>query len=75
MNMEQAQERLKQWEETMEDADTELSQARGSGNRQAIKDAQEVWHWAKAKLDEAAGQVGKLQFGLDSEVSETDEEE
>jgi hypothetical protein len=64
MNMEQAQEKLKQWEETMQDADAELSEARGTRNKDNIREAQEVWHWAKAKLDEASSIVVKLQLGV-----------
>jgi|TARA_B100001094_G_scaffold75303_1_gene71698 hypothetical protein len=63
--------KLKQWEETMADANEELKSARGSGNKDAIREAQDVWHWAKAKLDEAATEVVKLQMGL----TETSEEE
>jgi hypothetical protein len=76
MNMEQAQEKLKQWEETMQDADAELSEARGTRNKDNIREAQEVWHWAKAKLDEASSIVVKLQLGVGivSASAETEEE-
>jgi len=73
MNMEQAQEKLKQWEETMEDANAELTEARGTRNKDNIREAQEVWHWAKAKLDEASSIVVKLQLGVS--VSDAEEEE
>jgi hypothetical protein len=73
MNMEQAQEKLKQWEETMEDANAELTEARGTRNKDNIREAQEVWHWAKAKLDEASSIVVKLQLGVT--VSDAEEEE
>jgi hypothetical protein len=73
MNMEQAQEKLKQWEETMEDANAELTEARGTRNKDNIREAQEVWHWAKAKLDEASSIVVKLQLGVT--VSAAEEEE
>jgi hypothetical protein len=73
MNMEQAQEKLKQWEETMEDANAELTEARGTRNKDNIREAQEVWHWAKAKLDEASSIVVKLQLGV--KVSDAEEEE
>ena len=49
-----AEMKLKQWEETMDDANEELKAARSSRNKDTIRDAQEVWHWAKAKLDAAA---------------------
>jgi len=73
MNMEQAQEKLKEWEETMEDANAELTEARGTRNKDNIREAQEVWHWAKAKLDEASSIVVKLQLGV--KVSDAEEEE
>jgi hypothetical protein len=73
MNMEQAQEKLKEWEETMEDANAELTEARGTRNKDNIREAQEVWHWAKAKLDEASSIVVKLQLGVT--VSAAEEEE
>lgn len=73
MNMEQAQDKLKQWEETMEDANAELTEARGTRNKDNIREAQEVWHWAKAKLDEASSIVVKLQLGVT--VSAAEEEE
>jgi hypothetical protein len=73
MNMEQAQEKLKEWEETMEDANAELTEARGTRNKDNIREAQEVWHWAKAKLDEASSIVVKLQLGVT--VSDAEEEE
>jgi hypothetical protein len=73
MNMEQAQDKLKQWEETMEDANAELTEARGTRNKDNIREAQEVWHWAKAKLDEASSIVVKLQLGVT--VSDAEEEE
>ena len=52
-----AEMKLKQWEETMDDANEELKAARSSRNKDTIRDAQEVWHWAKAKLDAAATEV------------------
>lgn len=67
-----AEMKLKQWEETMDDANEELKAARGSRNKDTIRDAQEVWHWAKAKLDAAATEVVKLQMGVAS--AETEEE-
>jgi len=73
MNMEQAQDKLKQWEETMGDANAELTEARGTRNKDNIREAQEVWHWAKAKLDEASSIVVKLQLGVT--VSDAEEEE
>ncbi len=73
MNMEQAQEKLKQWEETMEDANAELTEARGTRNKDNIREAQEVWHWAKAKLDEASSIVVKLQLGVTVSASEEEE--
>lgn len=73
MNMEQAQDKLKKWEETMEDANAELTEARGTRNKDNIREAQEVWHWAKAKLDEASSIVVKLQLGVT--VSDAEEEE
>ncbi len=67
-----AEMKLKQWEETMDDANEELKAARSSRNKDTIRDAQEVWHWAKAKLDAAATEVVKLQMGVAS--AETEEE-
>jgi hypothetical protein len=64
---------LKEWEETMEDANAELTEARGTRNKDNIREAQEVWHWAKAKLDEASSIVVKLQLGVT--VSDAEEEE
>ncbi len=69
-----AEMRLKQWEETMADANEELKAARGSRNKDMIREAQEVWHWAKAKLDAAATEVVKLQMGVTA-TEETSEEE
>jgi hypothetical protein len=69
-----AEMRLKQWEETMADANEELKAARGSRNKDTIREAQEVWHWAKAKLDAAATEVVKLQMGVTA-TEETSEEE
>jgi hypothetical protein len=60
-----AEARLTEWEETMADADNELKSARSSKNREAIKEAQEVWHWAKEQLEMAAARVVALQAGLD----------
>ena len=68
-----AEMKLKQWEETMADANEELKAARGSRNKDTIREAQEVWHWAKAKLDAAATEVVKLQMGVTA--TETSEEE
>jgi len=56
----------------MDDANEELKAARSSRNKDTIRDAQEVWHWAKAKLDAAATEVVKLQMGVAS--AETEEE-
>ena len=85
MNKEEQQEwanaRLSEWEETMMDADNELKLAREAKDRAAIKEAQEVWHWAKEQMDFAAARVVALQAGLDipelsvSGTSETSEEE
>jgi len=69
-----AEMKLKQWEETMADANEELKAARGSRNKDTIREAQEVWHWAKAKLDAAATEVVKLQMGVTA-TEETSEEE
>jgi hypothetical protein len=52
-----AEARLSEWEETMADADNELNSARSSKNRDAIKEAQEVWHWTKEQLEMAAARV------------------
>jgi hypothetical protein len=57
----------------MEDANAELTEARGTRNKDNIREAQEVWHWAKAKLDEASSIVVKLQLGVT--VSDAEEEE
>lgn len=65
-----AEMKLKQWEETMDDANEELKAARSSRNKDTIRDAQEVWHWAKAKLDAAATEVVKLQMGVTSTEEE-----
>ena len=70
-----AEMKLKQWEETMADANEELKAARSSRNKDTIRDAQEVWHWAKAKLDAAATEVVKLQMGVVASASEMLEEE
>lgn len=74
MNMEQAQQKLKEWEETMEDANAELSSARASRNKDTVREAQEVWHWAKAKLDEASSVVVKLQLGVLPSTPDDEEE-
>lgn len=75
-----AEARLSEWEETMMDADKELKLAREAKDRAAVKEAQEVWHWAKESLEMAAARVVALQAGLDipelieaAEVSETSE--
>lgn len=78
-----AEARLSEWEETMLDADNELKLAREAKDREAIKEAQEVWHWAKEQMDNAAARVVALRAGLDipeltdlpevSEMSETSE--
>lgn len=78
-----AEARLSEWEETMMDADNELKLAREAKDRAAVKEAQEVWHWAKDSLEKAAARVVALQAGLDipelieaaevSEMSETSE--
>jgi hypothetical protein len=80
-----AEARLSEWEETMADADNELNSARSSKNKDAIKEAQEVWHWTKEQLEMAAARVVALQAGLDipelttsersAETSEMSEEE
>jgi hypothetical protein len=76
--------RLSEWEETMMDADNELKLAREAKDRAAIKEAQEVWNWAKESLETAAARVVALRAGLNipdlteptetAEVSETEEE-
>ena len=70
-----AEMKLKQWEETMADANEELKAARGSRNKDTIREAQEVWHWAKAKLDAAATEVVKLQMGVTATEATSEEEE
>ncbi len=62
---------LKQWEETMADADAELKASRGTKNKDLIREAQEVWHWAKAKLDAAATEVVKEQLGIETSIAVT----
>ena len=72
--MNEAQERMTEWQETLDDADNELHLARQSKDKQAIKEAQEVWNWAKSRHEAACGRMAALMHNIDPDEYESSDE-
>lgn len=70
--MNEAQDRMTEWQETLNDADNELSLARKDRDKQAIKEAQEVWNWAKTRHEAACGRMAALMHNIDPDEYETE---
>jgi ferric-dicitrate binding protein FerR (iron transport regulator) len=73
--MNEAQDRMTEWQETLDDADNELHLARQAKDKQAIKEAQEVWNWAKARHEAACGRMAALMHNIDPDEYEAAEPE
>lgn len=73
--MNEAQDRMTEWQETLDDADNELHLAREAKDKQAIKEAQEVWNWAKARHEAACGRMAALMHNIDPDEYEAAEPE
>ena len=71
--MNEAQDRMTEWQETLDDADNELHLARQAKDKQAIKEAQEVWNWAKARHEAACGRMAALMHNIDPDEYEAAE--
>ena len=72
--MNEAQDRMTEWQETLDDADNELHLARQAKDKQAIKEAQEVWNWAKARHEAACGRMAALMHNIDPDEYEASAE-
>ena len=72
--MNEAQDRMTEWQETLDDADNELHLARQSKDKQAIKEAQEVWNWAKSRHESACGRMAALMHNIDPDEYEPSDE-
>jgi len=72
--MNEAQERMTEWQETLDDADNELHLARQAKDKQAIKEAQEVWNWAKTRHEAACGRMAALMHNIDPDEYESSDE-
>lgn len=72
--MNEAQDRMTEWQETLDDADNELHLARQAKDKQAIKEAQEVWNWAKKSHEAACGRMAALMHNIDPDEYEASDE-
>ena len=72
--MNEAQDRMTEWQETLDDADNELHLARQAKDKQAIKEAQEVWNWAKTHHEAACGRMAALMHNIDPDEYEPSDE-